>query len=220
MKTFMFSLVLLACILAATSARADVLFITGPTSPAAENVLFNQPGLIQIGNTVQGRTELTNFVFNFTFFQGSSALTTTSPGEPRIEIPGFTFNSLLFRFDDPLISFTELDFFVNASQVGPIMFTALTTDGSIFSSDSSLDAPFINPFSVAAINGQRLLEVRYTSPAPFTVDVRRIRLGGIESTAIPEPSTLALLASSLILLVGGVRFMNIRRRSKNDPTAS
>jgi hypothetical protein len=206
----LFVFTLLACVLTATPARADALFIKGATSPAEENVLFNQPGLISTGNTVQGRTELTNLVLNFTFFQGRLALTTTSPGEPRIDAPGFVFNSLRFRFDDPLVSFTELDFAINADQVGSITFTALTMDGSVFSGVSTLDAPFINPFSVVAIGGQRLREVSYTSPAPFTVDVRRIRVGGvaIQATPIPEPGTLALLASSLIPLAGAI----LRRR--------
>ena len=199
-----------ACVLTATPARADVLFISGPTSPATENVLFNQPGLIQTGNPVQGRTELTNLVLNFTFTQGPLTLTTTAPGEPRISAGDFVFNSLVFRFDDPLVSFTELDFSVTADQVGFIEFTAITTGGETFTGLSTLDAPFINPFSVVAINGQRLVEVSYSSPAPFTVDVRRITVGGvaIESTAVPEPGTLALLASSMIPLAGAI----LRRR--------
>ena len=200
----------LACLLTATPAHADVIFISGPTSPAAENVLFNQPGLIQTGNPVQGTTDLTNLVMNFTFFQGDLVLTTTAPGEPRISALGAVFNSLRFQFDDPLVSFTELDFAVNADQVGFITFTAITTDGDIFTGVSTLDAPLINPFSVVAINGQRLQEVSYTSPAPFTVDVRGIRVGGvaIESNPIPEPGTLALLASSLLPLAGAM----LRRR--------
>ena len=200
--------------LAGGEARADVVFISGPTSPAEENVLLNQPGLIQTGNTVQGRTEVTGLVLNFTFFQGSFPLTTTSPGEPRIEIPGGAFNSLRFRFDDPLVSFTELDFAINADQVGFITFTALTTDGGVFSGTSTLDAPFVNPFSVVATGGHRLLEFTFVSPAPYTVDVRQIRIGSVavEPTAVPEPGTFALLASSLTALAGAA----LRRRRQRS----
>lgn len=209
MKKFVLSIVLLACaFIIPTMVRADVIFITGPTSPATENVLFNQPGLIQTGNTVQGQTELTNLVLNFSFFQGDFPLNTTSPGEPRIDMPGRVFNSLRFQFDNPLVSFTELNFAVNSDQVGFITFTALTTDGEVFSNTSTLDAPFINPFSVVASNGQRLREVSYASPAPLTVDVRRIRVGGVEATVVPEPGTFALLAASLIPLAGAA----VRRR--------
>ena len=202
----LFVITFLVCVLTATPARADVVFISGPTSPAEENVLFNEPGLIQTGNPVQGRTELTNFVLNFTFTQGPLTLTTTAPGEPRISAGEAVFNSLVFRFEDPLVSFTQLDFSVTADQVGFIEFTAITTTGEIFTGLSTLDAPFINPFSVVAINGQRIREVSYASPAPFTVDVRRIRVGGvaIDSAPIPEPATLVLLASSLIPLAGAM----------------
>ena len=87
----------------------------------------------------------------------------------------------------------------------------------IFSGTSTLDAPFIKPFSVVAINGQRIREVSYTSPAPFTVDVRRISVGGvaIESTPIPEPGTFALLASTLIPLgLGFAMTDDLHARSK------
>lgn len=202
----LFVTILFACVFAATPARADVVFISGATSPAAENVLFNQPGLIQTGNPVQGRTELTNFVLNFTHLPGNLVLTTTAPGEPRISALGFVFNSLHFQFENPLVSFTELDFSVTADQVGFITFTAITTDGEIFTGVSTLDAPFVNPFSVVAFAGQRLREVSFSSPAPFTVDVRGVHVGGvaIESNPIPEPGTLALLVSSLIPLAGAI----------------
>src|ERR1043166_1523551 len=140
MRKYIFASAVLLIALTAALGDADVLFISGPTIPAAENVLFNQPGLIQTGNPVQGQTELTKHIINFTFFQGNTNLTTTSPGEPRIDMPGFTFNSLRFQFDNPLISFTQLDFGVNANQVGPITFNAVATDGHVFSHALALDA--------------------------------------------------------------------------------
>jgi PEP-CTERM motif len=191
---------LLACGLVTPPAQGDILFITGPTDPAEENVLFNLPGLVQTGNPVQGITEHTGFVLNFNRPGSVLSLTTVSPGEPRITIPGFMFNSLRFEFDDSLVSFTELDFAVTANQSGSITFTAVTTDGQVFTGTSSLNPLALNPFSVVATGGERLRELSYASPAPFTVDVRQVRVGGV--VTVSEPSTLTLLGLGSVALVG------------------
>jgi hypothetical protein len=185
---------------AARAAGAQLIVTRAPGGAPGEQVLFNQPGLVTTGNPVEGRTASTGIVFTFAFpFTGGPVLTTLAPGEPRVSIPGFVFNSLVMRPADPEASFTALDFTIFAEQVGQITFTAVTAAGAELTAGSTLDAVALNPFRVAAAGGVPLREVRFASPAPFITDVRRV---GVSGAVVPEPGALALTGAGLVGLAG------------------
>src|SRR4030095_8531770 len=69
--------------LAANPVQASVIFETGNNpQPDEENVLFNEAGLINSGLMVQGITNQSGVIVNFT---GNVELTTPSLGQARIE---------------------------------------------------------------------------------------------------------------------------------------
>jgi hypothetical protein len=184
---------------AAVPARADIVFIQGPTSAADENIQFNSPGLVSTGNPVTGSTNQTNTVFNFS---SNVNLTTPSQGQARIErAGGGTFTTLTITPVNPLVTFNELDFNINAVANGSVTFTATEDNGQVTTSQVySLDASGQNFFSVTAINNQRIRSVMFTTTVGIQ-DVRQVRVGGIATGtppgAIPEPATMILLGTGL-----------------------
>ncbi len=184
---------------AAMPARADIVFIQGPTSAADENIQFNSPGLISTGNPVTGATNQTNTVFNFS---SNVNLTTPSAGQARIERGGGgTFNTLTITPVNSLVTFNELDFNINAVGNGFVTFTATEDNGQMTTSQAfTLDASGQNFFSVTAINNQRIRSVMFTTTVGIQ-DVRQVRVGGIATgtptAPIPEPMTLLLFGTGL-----------------------
>ncbi len=198
--------------IAAVPARADIVFVQGPTSAADENIQFNDPGQISTGNPVTGATNQTSTVFNFS---SNVNLTTPSAGQARIErAGGGTFNTLTITPVNSLVTFNELDFNINAVANGFVTFTATEDNGQMTTSQAfTLDASGQNFFSVVAINNQRIRSVMFTTTVGVQ-DVRQVRVGGLATgtptAPIPEPTTMLLLGSGL----AGVA-ARLRRRHKS-----
>ena len=187
----------------ALTARADVIFIVGPTSAADENVLFNGPGTVSTGNPVTGRTNQTDQLFNIS---SNVTLTTPAQGQARVERSGGgTFNTLTFQFANAGTTFTELDFNVNAATAGAITFTVTEINGQVHVFNSTVDPNGQNFFSFESHSGQFIRTVSFTTTAQVS-DVRQIRVGGVgQQQPIPEPVTMILFGTGLAGVAARVR---------------
>jgi hypothetical protein len=218
---------LFAPALIASPAQAEVYFYNGPgfVQPA-ENVLYNDPSLQSTGFHVQGHTNQTDTVVNL---DGNTQLYANG-GQARIDTletkdPRFT--ELRISFDDPNLSFTELEFNVNALSDGNITVTAFGdglsgASGSFaaFSNDD-LNRAGQNFYSLKATNGSKLTAVLIQTDITIQ-DVRQVRIGGITSNSstpvgstgdlAPEGDAGAMLACGLFPL--GLIFVRRGRRSR------
>lgn len=219
---------LFAPALMASPARAAVYFYNGPgfVQPA-ENVLYNDPSLQSTGFHVQGHTNQTNTVVNF---DGNTQLYANG-GQARIDTleakdPRFT--ELRISFDDPTLTFTEIEFNVNALRDGSITVTAFgdgvsgaSSSFAAFSNDD-LNRAGQNFYSLRATDGSKLTAVLIQTDVTIQ-DVRQVRIGGITSDSTnpvgstgdlaPEGDAGAMLACGLFPL--GLIFVRRGRRFRS-----
>jgi hypothetical protein len=188
-------LLLLALLALASQARADILITQGPGNVAGdENILFNEPGLIDTGTLVEGVTNNTGFIVNFL---GTQTLTTPSGGQARIEAETGTFNELTVSLDALNAFYTSLIVNLNAADDGQATIQVFEDNANETSATFDIDQNGQNFFIITAINSQLISSVKITTTAPLD-DVRQIRMGG----AVPEPSAIALALSGLVAGVG------------------
>jgi hypothetical protein len=189
----MFALVVLAL---AGTARADVIFQLGNVPQIDENVLFNDPGLISTGNTVQGATNQTGRIFNF---GSNEMLTTPSQGQARIEAVNNPFNLFTIQ-GQPNTTFESAIFNLNAAASGTVTIMVTNQLGQVESQTLSVDANGENFFTLTTNQTQSIRSISISGAS--LNDVRQIRIGGASAptTSVSEPSSLLLLGTSFLTL--------------------
>ncbi len=186
-------------------AHADIVFTPGPGNFANdENILFNNPNLPNDNYTVQGITNNTGFLVNFT----SPTLLHSNGGQARVEKLDDPYYDLTIGMNDPNASFTTLIVNINAMAAGDVTITATEPNSEISISNLfGLSGTGADWFRIEAINGQRMSNVRFVTTAPVQ-DFRQIRMGGAgyhtpnPPGAVPEPASMALLATAALPLLG------------------
>lgn len=191
---------------AASTAKADIVVITGVNNQGTDNVLLNPATNV---TTVTGTVGQNNLLVNFESQSGSGLLNANPSGQATVS--GGTgnnpFTDLTFSLDAGA-TFTRAVFNINAGTNGSVVIhvEGVNIDGGFFEDDFTVDANGENFFTVTAINGQLITSINLTAinGAVFE-DVRQVRLGGGEIVEIPEPASMLLLGTGLIGAAASLR---------------
>ena len=198
MKVKKFALTLLAstAVLFAGSASAALVVAYSPSNQDTENVLSNActpgttikgPATLVQGCLNQDNSTIVNFKSNenLRIKGGQSTITAVDGGFSQLSIfldeANATFAKLVLNI------FSSVDGFVTffgtpGGSTGPL---ALSGNGSNF-------------FTITGDAGEGFSSISFETTGSVVTDLRQVRIGGVGSSEVPEPATLALMGAALL----------------------
>lgn len=186
-------------VLSATGVHADFIFYDDPGAlQPRQNIVFNQPGLINVGTTIEGATNNSGAIFEFVSFDTPAEdLVSPSMGQARVQAVDGAFTSIMITAQDAGVFYSQLEFNVNILKgtSGTFELVILDQFGNMHVDDFADDTlgPGQNFFSVEGTNGMLIDQAILTASGEIIQDVRQIRV-----SLIPEPATGALLAVAML----------------------
>lgn len=198
MKTVLPIIVLTACGAVSTLAiPIEIRTSNAGGNTGTENILYNEPGLIGSGTTVQGISNQSDFIVNFT---SSTSLTTPSGGQARI---AEDFTDLAIALETG--TFTKAIFNLDANADGTVAFTVNYegATGSPFTQTFDVSKNGQNFFQVLAGDGAAISSISMLGTTTFE-NIAQVRLGGFDgATSVPDGgATAALLGLGMLALSG------------------
>jgi hypothetical protein len=198
MKLKAVGIILVATILVAPAFANAVFQLGNHPQPNEQNILF---GSDQVGTTVFGFTNFTNTTVQFS--STTDTLVVTSSGQAKVTAADGLVNDITISVPGTTFADFILNPFKPAANTD-LQITVVMSDASVFTFGPYGSTNGNNFLTITTSGGELISSVTIDSAGGFQ-DLRQPRISGVTGAPIPEPSSLLLLGSGALGILGVLR---------------